>query len=565
MSSSIRIGRVLPGVFFLTLLIAVADLSAQAIPDPNGAFSTTPTAVSVPNYTVPAPGPANDAEWNKPEALAKNLQAVARQTSSNYYSINFIWVLGAAFLVMFMQAGFALIETGLCRAKNAAHSMSLNFLIYAIGITGFFICGFAFMCGGVNGTSIGGPASLGGLPTLDQMVTVGDGWGILGKTGFFLSGSAYDARVAVWFLFMMVFMDTTATIPTGACAERLSFKSFFLFSLFIGMFTFPVFACWVWGGGWLAQLGPKLAMAHGAVDFAGAGVVHLQGGVIALVLTSMLGPRIGKYDSKGNPQPIIGHDVPMVLLGTLILAFGWFGMNCGNALGASDGRIAIIAVNTALSSGAATLTACLLVWCFLGKPDPSLTSNGMLAGLVAISGPCAFVSPASAFLIGIVAGILVITGIFVIEKAGIDDAVGAVSVHGINGLWGLIALGLLADGTYGAGWNGCHLFRLTDGSLGYFNDVAKAPAGAIEMGITGLFYGNGKQLVVELILAAVAIIWNAAMAAIIFGIVGKATRSNRVSPEVEIAGLDIPEMGAPGYPDFINAVAPEQVQPSEYQ
>ncbi|MGE5611977.1 MAG: ammonium transporter, partial [Bacillota bacterium] len=302
------------GWFALALGLGLAFLlvnTAQAgepQPDRTGDFMMAPSATSVPNYTTPDPEKATTKD------LATAIDAVAKSTSRNFYATNFAWTLVAGFLVMFMQAGFALVETGLCRAKNAAHTMSMNFLVYALGMTGFFICGFAFMCGGANGSFIGGPASLGGTPTLDSMIKIGD-WGILGKAGFFLSGKGYDAQAIVWFLFMMVFMDTTATIPTGALAERWSFKSFFIFSLFIGAVTYPIYGCWVWGGGWLAQLGKLAGIGHGVVDYAGSSVVHMQGGSIALITALLLGPRIGKYDENGRPKPILGHHIPMVIVG----------------------------------------------------------------------------------------------------------------------------------------------------------------------------------------------------------------------------------------------------------
>ena len=222
---------------FMVLAVALVGLSASAfaddpVPDKTGAFQTTPTAYSVPGYTKPDPAKATTKD------LATAVDAVAQSASHGIYSVNFVWTLVAGFLVMFMQAGFALVETGLIRAKNAAHTMSMNFMVYGIGMIGFFICGFAFMCGGANGTAIGGPASLGGTRRCIRCSTVGaraingdHGWGLLGTTGFFLTGNGYDAAAIVWFLFMMVFMDTTATIVTGACAERWSFKSFCIFSL----------------------------------------------------------------------------------------------------------------------------------------------------------------------------------------------------------------------------------------------------------------------------------------------------------------------------------------------
>ena len=221
----------------------------------------------------------NDANGNPTDT--PNAASLAPNVAKSLYSINFVWTLVCGYLVMFMQAGFALVETGLCRGKNAAHTMAMNFMIYAIGMFGFFVCGFAFMCGGANGSPIGGPGQLGGIPSLDSMWGIHTGdhfYGLCGHTGFFLTGKGYDAAAAVWFLFEMVFMDTTATIVTGGCAERWSFKSFFVFSLFIGAITYPMFGCWVWGGGWLAQMGQNWGLGNGACDYAGSGVVHLQGG-----------------------------------------------------------------------------------------------------------------------------------------------------------------------------------------------------------------------------------------------------------------------------------------------
>src|SRR5882672_10663219 len=421
-----------------------------------------------------------------------------------------------------MQAGFALVETGLIRAKNAAHTMSMNFCVYALGMFGFFVSGFALMCGGFNGTAIGGPVTLGGLPTLNQMVTVGSavngdhGWGLFGTTGFFLTGTGYDSAAIVMFLFMMAFMDTTATIVTGACAERWSFKSFFIYSIFIGGFIYPVFGCWVWGGGWLAQLGYRMGLGHGAVDYAGSGVVHLQGGALALITAILIGPRIGKYDKNGKiVNPVAPHHIPMVQLGTFILAFGWFGFNAGSSLAAADGRIGIVAANTMIAGMSATLSGVIYMWMVHGKPDPSMMCNSMLAGLVAITSPCAFVTPVGAFIIGAVAGVLVIWSVFFFDKRGIDDPVGAISVHGTNGLWGLIAVGLLSDGTYGQGWNAV-------GATEYL--------GVAGRGVTGLFYGDSSQLVAQLVECGVGLAWNVVAGGVIFWAIGKVLGSNRVSP-----------------------------------
>jgi Amt family ammonium transporter len=515
---------------------AVAD---EPVPDKIGAFQMTPNATSVPGYTKPDPEKATTKD------LSVAVDAVAQSASRSFFSINFVWVLIAGFLVIFMQAGFALVETGLIRAKNAAHTFTMNFLVYGLGMFGFFACGFALMCGGFNGTAIGGPVTLGGLPTLNHMFTIGSaingdhGWGLFGTTGFFLTGAGYDAAAVVMFLFMMAFMDTTATIVTGACAERWSLKSFFIFSIIVGGFIYPMFGAWVWGGGWLAQLGYRLGLGHGAVDYAGSGVVHLQGGALALVTAWLIGPRIGKYDSKGNIRPILAHHVPMVQLGTFILAFGWFGFNAGSSLAGTDGRIGIVAANTMIAGMAATLSGVLYMWLTKGKPDPTMMCNSMLAGLVAITAPCAFVSPVGAFIIGAVAGVLVVVSVFFWDRHGIDDPVGAISVHGVNGAWGVIAVGLFSDGSYGTGWNGV-------GATEYLGTT-----GAALKGVTGLFYGDSRQLVAQLTEVVVCVAWNLVVGGLVFWTIGKILGSNRVSAEVEIEGLDVPETGVPGYPDFV--------------
>jgi Amt family ammonium transporter len=518
--------------------------------DPVGGFQTTPTAYSVPGYTTPDPDKATTKE------LAVAVDAVAKSASHGIYSVNFVWTLVAGFLVMFMQAGFALVETGLIRAKNAAHTFSMNFMVYALGMFGFFVCGFAFMCGGLNGTAIGGPASLGGVPTLNHMFTIGSavngdsGWGLFGTTGFFLTGGAYDASVIVLFLFMMVFMDTTATIVTGACAERWSFKSFFVFSIVIGAVIYPIFGAWVWGGGWLAQLGYRAGLGHGAVDYAGSGVVHLQGGALALITAYMIGPRIGKYGPDGKVKPILAHHIPMVQVGTFILAFGWFGFNAGSSLAGADGRIGIVAVNTMLAGMSATLSGVLYMW-RKGKPDPTMMCNSMLAGLVAITSPCAFVTPMGAFIIGAIAGVLVIVAVSFFDRIKIDDPVGAISVHGVNGLWGVLSVGIFADGTYGQAWNGV-------GATEYLGT-----SGAALKGVTGLLYGDHTQIIAQALEVGAAVIWNVVVGGAAFWAIGKLFGSNRVSAEVEIAGLDVPEMGVPGYPEFVPAMAVSDVPTTE--
>jgi Amt family ammonium transporter len=450
------------------------------------------------------------------------LADVVKQVTDTQNALNIVWTMVAGFLVMFMQAGFALVETGLTRAKNAAHTMSMNFLVYGIGIIGFFLIGFGLQMGGVG-------AVFGGDPILAREFTVtlfGKTFGLFGMTGFGLHPlSLFTAGVATTFLFQMVFMDTTATIPTGAAAERWKFMSFVIFSFVISTIIYPIFANWVWGGGWLSQLGTNFGLGHGHVDFAGSSVVHMTGGVTALVLAKMIGPRAGKYTPDGAIHPIAPHSIPQVMLGTFILAFGWFGFNAGSTLSGMDTRLAVVAVNTMIASATGAFAAFVYSKARWGKPDPSWLANGMLAGLVAITAPCAFVSAWAAALIGAIAGVLVIVAaLFIDTRLKIDDPVGASAVHGVNGAWGVLSLGLFANGAYGQGLNG------------------------VPYGVTGLFYGNAGQLVAECIGLLVNVAYVGGVAALSFWVIGKLV-GNRVSLQDEVSGLDMPEMGVRGYSD----------------
>jgi Amt family ammonium transporter len=457
---------------------------------------------------------------SKIEPLAVRL---SDSVGHNRVAVNFMWTLITGFLVMFMQAGFAFVETGLCRAKNAAHTMSMNFMIYPMGMLGFYLCGFAFMFGG-----LGAIGTMGGYAGLNHELTLnifGKPFGLLGLKGFLLQGAGYDTAAFALFLFQMVFMDTTATIPTGGAAERWKFSAFMIYGCCIGTFMYPIFGNWVWGGGWLSQLGTNFGIGHGHVDFAGSSVVHMQGGVIALIFAWLIGPRYGKYDKNGKlVHPIVAHNIPMVMLGTFILAFGWFGFNPGSTLAGTDLRIAVVAVNTMLASASGAIGATIWMWFVrTKKPDPSMMCNGMLAGLVAITCPCAFVSAGGAFWIGLIAGLLVVESVFLFDKKRIDDPVGAISVHGVNGAWGCLSLGFFADGTYGDGWNG------------------------VSGTVKGLFYGGGlSQFWAELIGVTTCFVTLSAISLLVYYIAEKLV-GNRVSLEVEIEGLDVAEMGVPGY------------------
>jgi Amt family ammonium transporter len=452
------------------------------------------------------------------------------QIGQNMIAINFVWTLVTGFLVMFMQAGFAIVETGLCRAKNANHTMMMNFMVYGAGMLAYWLVGFAIQEGGVGAVSnLGGTAPLSSEFALHLF---GKDWGIFGQNGIMLGGSTYDVGVMVMFLFQMVFMDTALTIVTGTAAERWKYSAFFIASVLMGAFTYPLYANWAWGNGWLMNLGANYGLGHGYADFAGSGVVHAVGGMTALAMGIIIGPRIGKYTRDGRANAIPGHDITMVLLGCFILAFGWFGFNPGSTLGASANgnlRISSIAVNTMLAGMAGSFSAMYYMWLRYGKPDASMTGNGLLAGLVAITAPSGFVNPMASVIIGLIAGLLVCISVeFVDRVMKVDDPVGAISVHGTNGLWGVISVGLFADGksNYAGAWGG------------------------VPGSVTGIFYGDAGQLVAQLIGVATLIGFVFTFSFVINMIVD-ALWGQRVSAKAELEGLDIPEMGALAYPDFV--------------
>jgi ammonium transporter, Amt family len=401
--------------------------------------------------------------------------------------IDYTWVLMCAFLVFLMQAGFALLEAGFCRAKNATNLMMKNMLDLCFGSIAYMMVGFALMFGA------------------DKM-------GLFGTTGWFLVGDDYSTAQYLLYMFQVVFAATAATIVSGGVAERLKFKAYFIYSIILSAFIYPIYGHWVWGGGWLSGLG------H--LDFAGSGVVHAVGGWIALAGAMVLGPRIGRFTKDGKPIPIIGHSSILATLGCFILWFGWFGFNPGSTLSAHELRISVIAVNTNLAAAAGAIAAMFWTQRKTGIFDIGMTINGALAGLVAVTAPCAWVQAWSSVVIGIIAGVLVCISVAIVEKLKIDDPVGAFSVHGANGIWGLIAVGLFADGTYNA---------------------------------TGLFYGGGfTQLKAQLIGAAVCIAWSFGLGYVLFkvldGIMGI-----RVSAEEELEGLDLGEHGSDAYPDFVKS------------
>jgi ammonium transporter, Amt family len=438
------------------------------------------------------------------------------------HSVNLAWVLLTAFLVMFMQLGFAMVETGFTRAKNAVHTMAMNFVIYPIGVVGFWLVGYGLSMGGVDGwRSLG----LGTTAHSELGFHVGAHFfGLLGASKFALVSVAHDPGNLAMFLFSAVFMDTAATIPTGALAERWRFASFLVFAVFMSTLLYPIFANWVWGGGWLSSLGAGFGLGHGEVDFAGSSVVHMTGGMTALAGVLVVGPRIGKFRKDGTIVMIQGHNLPMAIMGTFILAFGWFGFNAGSTLAATEPRIAEIAANTAIASATGALASLGYVWQRHRRPDIAMACNGMLGGLVAITAPCAFVAPPSAALIGVVAGLLVAWAVGALEsRLHVDDPVGAIAVHGLGGAWGTLSVGLFADGSFGENWNG------------------------VSGPVRGLLFGDPGQLAAQAIGVVTNVVFVFGTATIFFRVLDRVV-GNRVPAEIETGGLDDLEMGSDAYP-----------------
>jgi Amt family ammonium transporter len=419
-------------------------------------------------------------------------------TTQDY--LNNIWVFIAGVLVFFMQAGFALVEAGMTRAKNVVNIFAKNMTDAVVGILAFFATGWAFAFGESGGWFIGTSNFF--LQDLD-LAAIPEG-GLSPATSFF---------------FQAVFAATAVTIASGAMAERTKFWSYVIFSAVMCAFIYPVVVHWTWGGGLIADIN-----INGAVfsDFAGSGIVHMTGGIAAFMGALFLGPRIGRYAEDGSPRAIPGHNIPFAILGVFILWVGWFGFNPGSEL-LADEFVSTIAVNTMLAAAAAGLLTAITITLVSGKPDLAMIGNGVLAGLVAITAPCGAVTPLMSVLIGGVAGVLVVGSVLFFDKVKIDDPVGAISVHGVCGFWGLISIGLFA--TY------------DDAFLGRED--------------AGLFYGGGiDQLLVQLLMAAIILVWVAGCTAILFGVL-KATIGLRVTREEEIEGLDVLEHGLQGYaPDM---------------
>ena len=423
-------------------------------------------------------------------------EGTLKKVEDSKYMGDTLWVLVAAFLVFFMQAGFAMVESGFTRAKNAVNILMKNLMDFSMGSIAYWAIGFAIMFGAGNafmGTS---------------------GWFVPSQTlteGAAASTSVFSAlewssvpTYAAW-LFQLVFAATAATIVSGAMAERTQFKSYLIYSIFITGIIYPVVGHWIWGGGWLQDMGMS--------DFAGSTVVHSTGGWLALTGAIVLGPRMGKYDSDGNPRPIAGHNLPLAALGVFILWLGWFGFNPGSQMGADAAEISSIAITTNLAAAAGAILAMITAWLILGKPDAGMALNGALGGLVAITAGCASVTPTSAAIIGALGGIVVVLSVLLFEKLRIDDPVGAISVHGTCGALGTIL-------------------------VGFFDSS------------NGVFAGGGFGLLGTQIVGVLAVlVWCLVTGFILFyGI--KAATGLRVTEEEEQAGLDYEEHGASAYPDF---------------
>ena len=418
------------------------------------------------------------------------------QSSSNEVAINTIWTLIAAFLVFFMQPGFAMVETGLTRAKNAANILMKNLIDFCIGSIAFWLIGFGIMFG------------------IDK-------FGFFGFSGFFLSSANTLTSEGMWnfafWMFQVVFAATAATIVSGALAERTKFVTYLVYSFFICAFIYPVVGHWIWGGGWLSN--------RGIIDFAGSTVVHSVGGWTGLAGAIVLGPRLGKYNNDGSSNAIPGHNLPLAALGVFILWFGWFGFNPGSTTSGTNLSIAIIAVTTNLSAAAGAISAMITSWFRFSKPDTGMSLNGALAGLVAITAPCASVSPSSAIIIGLIAGAIVVFSVEFIDKVlHIDDPVGAISVHGVCGAWGTLSVGLFAQASYGEA----------------------SGVGAIN----GLFFGGGfNQLFAQLTGIMVVFLWVFISGYILFYLIEKLI-GLRASDEEQLKGLDLSEHGNESYAGF---------------
>jgi ammonium transporter, Amt family len=419
--------------------------------------------------------------------------------------VDTMWVLITAMLVFFMNLGFAAVESGFARAKNCVNIMSKNFIVFAVSSLGFLVLGWGLMFGNGNGLfGLDGLFFVGGA---DNSPAVGDAY-----QGVYSAISWTGVPLWAKFFFQLVFCGTAATIVSGAVCERIKYISFIAFSFVMAMVIYPVVGHWVWGGGWLAKLG--------MFDFAGSTVVHSVGGWSALAGVLILGPRIGRF-SNGTIKAIPGHNLGLATLGTFVLWFGWFGFNPGSTMAADPTAISHVAVTTNTAAAAGIMTATIASWLLMGKPDLGMTLNGCLAGLVAITAPCAFVGVGTSLLIGAIAGVLVVVAVMMFDRLHLDDPVGALSVHLVNGVFGTICVGLFAQD------------KITGTATG-----------------NGLFFGGGFKLLGAQLAAVISVAVFVFAAAAVTWLILRATIGIRVSREEELRGLDIGEHGNDAYAGF---------------
>jgi len=467
-----------------------------------------------PSFAQEAPAvapivPAPEAKKEDPGAApAQFTQGLLEQIGGAKVALDTMWTLIAGMLVFFMNLGFASVESGLCRAKNTVTILAKNFVVFAAASIAFLVLGWGLMFG--DGNPFFGTEGLWFVGGADNSPAMGDAYkGVYGSINW--------TGVPLWtkFFFQLVFAGTAATIVSGAVAERIKFGAFYIFSFFMVGLIYPVVGHWIWGGGWLAKLG--------MFDFAGSTVVHSVGGWAALTGAMVLGPRIGKYSKDGRVIPIPGHSIALATIGVFVLWFGWFGFNPGSTMAADAGAIGRIAVATNTAAAAAAISASVTAWMLLGKPDLTMILNGSLAGLVAITAPCAFVSIPSALIIGLIAGFLVVVSVLFFDKVKLDDPVGATSVHLVCGIFGTLCVGLFAQDQFSPGTTG-----------------------------NGLFFGGGIKLFLAQLAGVVGVGGFVFISSMIFWNIIKATIGMRVLAEEEMEGLDIGEHGNIAYPDFVS-------------
>jgi ammonium transporter, Amt family len=428
-------------------------------------------------------------------------------------ALNIVWVMLSAFLVLLMQTGFALAQSGFTRAKNVGHTLMTNLMVYGIGVIGFWAIGFALQMGGSGGSSLLGADSggLNGGLSREVGVMVGDKlYGLFGASGFALAAEAYNMPTFALFFFHMALMGTALAIPIGALSERWKFGAFMVYALVASSLIYPIFANWTWGGGWLSSL----PFGHGFVDFAGSGVVHLTAAVMALTGSLVMGPRIGKFGRDGTSREIPAHNQVLGVIGVMILGFGWSGLSAGSTLSGNDLRLVNVAVSAVLAGAAGMIGATLYGSALDGKPNLSRAAFGMLAGLVASSAGGAYFGAPTALMVGLIGGLLFVWSSEQLERRfQIDDPLSTIAVHGVSGIWGLLAVGLFADGTYGIGLNG------------------------VQAGVTGLLYGNAMQIVAQGIGIGANLFWVGLTSLALFKGIDLMI-GMRVRPFEELEGLD---------------------------